>query len=568
MMSLCRSTRFAYVVRRNYSPPTTAAATVSSLPGQDRSTPPLVQNRGENKPSFAKSLYVGNFVKDLFVRRTAGEPVSPESHDKLYGVSVPEGFGGLQLSAASVSKAYKRVGFAGCKPYLGHGAVVKCIDAYGTDQQKVHYLPRLASGELVATACLYESKHGYDIQSCDTKASYADGKWTINGSKQWVCNGKQADLFLVLARTMDECNRPEDGVNFFTAFLVKKLSSGIRVASDGDHYNVTFDNVQAECMLGPENDGLTLYALLFNADLLESSSATVGELETIVQDAAKNLKIQDRSSTVKLGKLNSHLYTMNCVLDFTSLVLDTYDPKCDYELILARSFVNETVRGCLDLLNDLGVSKKSHRHIEDSLLFEGRSNLLQFVGALLGIQFAGQYMADDIRQLRNPLMFPKYTISHIMRIQGALNDKPKLKHYVENFLHPSLKKQALDLEYCLCRFHLAVQNMFVNLGPDTCYFQMILERANMVAMDLFVMCAVLHRVSHKLSNPSSAQLFPTELVFANVFSNSIREQCSRRISEILDAPHNVIDPHLKVLGTNCFVEKKYFLEHPLKRNIY
>lgn len=572
MIPLYRSTRFGYVVRRNYSQTAAAAAsaTVSSVPGQDRGPPPAaIQDRGKNKPSFAKSLYVGNFVKDLFVRRNAAdEPVAPESCHNLYGVSVPERFGGLQLSAASVSKAYKRVGFADSRAYLGHGAVVKCIDAYGTDRQKVDYLPRLASGELVATACVHESKHGYDIQSCDTKASCADGKWTINGSKQWVCNGKRADLFLVLARTMDECNRPEEGVNFFTAFLVKKSSGGVRVTSDGDHYDVTFDNVQAECMLGPENDGLTLYATLFNADLLESSSATVGEMETIVRDAAENLEIQDRSGTVKLGKLNSHLYTMNCVLNFTSLILDTYDPKCDYELILARSYVNETVRGCLDLLNDLGVSKKSHRHIEDSLIFEGRSNLLQFVGGLLGIQFAGQFMADDVRQLRNPLMFPKYTISHIIRIQGALNDKPKLKHYIENFLHPSLKKQALDLEYCLSRFQLAIQNMFVNLGPDTCYYQMILERANMVAMDLFAMSAVLHNVSHKLSSPGGAQVFPTELVFVNIFSNIIREQCSRRISEILEAPHNVIDPHLKVLGQNCFVEKKYFLEHPLKRNIY
>lgn len=548
-------------VCRNYSQ-TVAAPAFTSNTATSHASSYISKTK---KPSYAKSFFVGNFVKDVFSKRT--NEVSTPKIDKLFGVSVPKEFGGLELSAASISEAYKNTEFAISKAYLAHSSVVKAINVFGTDDQKKKYLPQLASGECVASSCIYESKHGYDVQNTDTTASFKNGKWVINGSKQWVVNGKRANFFLVFAKTMDECNRPESGQNFFTLFLVKNNpNSGISVVSEGDHTSIAFNNVQADCSLGQENEGLTVFSLLFSADLLESSSATLGELKNIIHNATQNVNTDDRSTLIKLGKLNSHMYTMDCVLKFTSLIVDSYDPQCDYEPILARLFINETTRTCLNLLNELGLSTKSYKYIEDSLLFEGRSNLLTFVGALLGIQYAGQFMAEDIRQLRNPLMFPKYTLSHILRIQRSLKDKPKLNHYVEKFMHPTLRKQALDVEYCLSRLQFGIQNMFINLGPDTCHFQMILERANSIAMDIFALTAVLHRVSQHLSH-SNAQQYPTELIFTNVFCNIIRERCSRKVNDILDAPHNVIDPHLKTLGKNCFTEKKYFFEHALKRNI-
>lgn len=552
------------IVYREYSQ--MAAASVASSAVSSKADP---QRCAVTKsiPSFAKSLFVGNFVKDVFVR--SAKLVDTPKFEKLYGINVPKQFGGLELSSSSISEIYKSIGFSNLRNYIAHGSVIKCINAYGSDDIKKNYLPQLASGEYNASYCLYENKYGYDFQNTDTTASYSveNKKWMINGSKQWVYNGNQANVFLVIAKTMDECNRPESEQNYFSAFLVKKSNnSGIKVVSEGDYYSITFDNVQADCMLGSENEGSTFCSLLFNADLLESSSATLGELKKLVKSASQNLEFQDRSSLIKFGKLNSHLYTMDCVLTFTSIILDSSNQLNEYEPILARLFINETSRCCLNLLNELGLSKNVYKYIENSLLIEGKSNLLTVVGALLGIQYAGQYMLEDVKQLRNPLMFPKYTLNHIMKIQRSLKNKPKLNHYVENFLHPSLKKQATDLEYCLSRFQFGIQSMFINLGPDTCYFQMILERANSIAMDLFAMTAVLHRVSHKLSS-SNAQLHPEELILANVFCNGVREQCSRRVNEILEAPHNVVDPHYKTVGSNCFVEKTYFLEHPLKRNI-
>lgn len=550
------------VAHRKYSQSAAAAATVVLNTAEAR--PGRTYASDGTKPSFAKSLYVGNFISDVFARRVA--TVDVPKLENLFAVSVPREFGGLGLSASSISEAYKTAGFGDFRDGAAHGSVAKCIDACGTSDQKRRYLPQLASGERVATFCVYERQHGYDIPNTETTASCVDGRWVINGSKQWVVNGGRADVLVVLAQTMDECNRPESDQTFYTAFLVDRLSRGVEIANEGEHYNVTFNNVQADCVLGPENEGLMFYTMFFHGDLIESSSATLGELKRIIQNVSENVDARDRSSLIKLGTLNSHLYTMECVIGFTSMILDTYNRQSDYEPILARLFVNETSYSCLNLLYDLGLPRKSLKYIDNSLLVEGRANLLAFVGALLGIQHAGQFMAEDVKQLRNPLMFPKYTLSHILRIQRLLKDKPKLSHNIEKYLHPNLKKQALDLEYCLSKFQFGVQHMFVNLGPDTYLFQMILERANNIAMSLFAMTAVLHKVSHNLSN-SNIQQYPTELIFANVFCNNIREHCRIKVNEILNAPHNVVDPHFKALGTNCFREKNYFLEHPLKRNI-
>lgn len=517
----------------------------------------------KKKLSFAKSLYIGNFVKEIFTKKI--NKIDPPICTKYFNINVPKEFGGLELPSTAISEVYKNIGFLEYRDHMVHGSVVKCINTHGTLEQKKIYLPLLASGKSVATFCMYEYEHGYDIQNTKTKASFVNGKWIIDGTKNWVVNGTQADMFLVLAKTMDECNRPENNENFFSAFLVKK-SKNIKIVVDGDYHNVTFNNVEAESMLAPENEGLLLYAMLFSGDLLESSSAVLAELKKVIQNASQNVQTYDRSGLIKLGKLHSHVYTLDCVLRFTSLIVDEYNFQSDYELILARLFANKTTHCCLNLLNDLGQPKNMYTYIENSLLYDGKSNLLSFVGALLGIQYAGQFMAEDVRQLRNPLMFPKYTLTHILKIQRALKDKPKLNHYLEKYMHPSLKKQAVDLEYCLTQFQFAVQYMFINLGPDTCYFQMILERANCIAMDLYALSAVLQYISQKLYHPNAKQ-YTTELMFVNVFCSNIREECNRRIKEILDAPHNVIDPHLKTLGKNCFEEKNYYLEHPLKRNI-
>ena len=81
--------------------------------------------------------------------------------------------------------------------------VMHPIHAFGSEAQRCHYLPRLASGELIGCFGLTEPDHGSDPASMRTRARHASGGWVLSGSKLWITNAPIADLLLVWARCDD-----------------------------------------------------------------------------------------------------------------------------------------------------------------------------------------------------------------------------------------------------------------------------------------------------------------------------------------------------------------------------
>lgn len=96
--------------------------------------------------------------------------------------------------------------------------VMHPIDAYGTEEQKLKYLPKLATGELVGAFGLTEPNAGSDPASMETKAVKSGDKYILNGSKTWISNSPIADVFVVWAKT-------EDGV--IRGFLLERGMAGL-----------------------------------------------------------------------------------------------------------------------------------------------------------------------------------------------------------------------------------------------------------------------------------------------------------------------------------------------------
>ena len=98
---------------------------------------------------------------------------------------------------------------------------MKGLLLFGTDEQKARYLPKLASGEMIAAFCLTESGAGSDAAAVRTTAKRnADGSWTLNGEKIWITNGGIADFYTVFART----DGPDGKM---TAFIVEAAWPGV-----------------------------------------------------------------------------------------------------------------------------------------------------------------------------------------------------------------------------------------------------------------------------------------------------------------------------------------------------
>jgi acyl-CoA dehydrogenase family protein 9 len=148
----------------------------------------------------------------------------------LFGLIIPEDEGGLGLSNAGYARVLSQTSTHDSSVSLTIGAHssigMKGILLFGTVEQRARYLPKLASGEMIAAFCLTEAGAGSDAASIRTRAEKgADGHWTLNGEKIWITNGGIADLYTVFARTTE-------GGGKITAFIVEADWPGV---SHGKH---------------------------------------------------------------------------------------------------------------------------------------------------------------------------------------------------------------------------------------------------------------------------------------------------------------------------------------------
>jgi glutaryl-CoA dehydrogenase len=120
------------------------------------------------------------------------------------GSTIPEEYGGAGLNYVSyglIAREVERVD-SGYRSAMSvqSSLVMHPIKAYGSEEQKKKYLPRLASGEIVGCFGLTEPNHGSDPGSMETRAKKADGGWILQGNKMWITNSPIADVFIVWAK--------------------------------------------------------------------------------------------------------------------------------------------------------------------------------------------------------------------------------------------------------------------------------------------------------------------------------------------------------------------------------
>lgn len=124
----------------------------------------------------------------------------------VFGLTIPEEFGGLGLSKASMcvvseelSRGYIGVGSLGTRSEIAAELVI----AGGTDDQKTRWLPGFASGEILPTAVFTEPNTGSDLGSLRTKAAKDEnGDWILNGNKTWITHAARTHVMTVLARSV------------------------------------------------------------------------------------------------------------------------------------------------------------------------------------------------------------------------------------------------------------------------------------------------------------------------------------------------------------------------------
>ncbi|PIC85467.1 acyl-CoA dehydrogenase [Sporosarcina sp. P20a] len=276
----------------------------------------------------------------------------------LMGITAPEQYGGSEMDFLSyiiaIHELSKVSAVMGVVLSVHTSVGMNPILYFGTEEQKKRYLPKMASGEYLGAFCLTEASSGSDAGSLKTKAKRVDDHYVINGSKMFITNGGEADVYIVFANTA-----PEKGTYGITAFIVDRDTPGLSIGKDekkmGLHGSRTvalsFDNmkVPVENRLGEEEGGFKI--AMANLDVgrigiaaqalgiaeasLEASVAYAKEREQFGKPIAANqgigFKLADMATATEAARL----------LVYRAAWLRSEGKPCGKEASMAKLFASQ-----------------------------------------------------------------------------------------------------------------------------------------------------------------------------------------------------------------------------------
>ncbi|MBN1446094.1 MAG: acyl-CoA dehydrogenase family protein [Candidatus Omnitrophica bacterium] len=210
----------------------------------------------------------------------AWDVVKALAQSDLFGVYIPEEYGGmgfgifeLCLVIEELSKVCGGISLS----YAGTALGTFPILLFGNEQQKKKYLPFIASGEKIAAFGVTESEAGSDITTLNTTAKKEGDYYVLNGTKQWITNGGEAEIYVVVAAT-DKTKGPRG----LTAFILEKGMEGFGFGKKenklGIRASATRELVFENCKVPAENvlakEGMGFIITLKNFDASRPGVAT------------------------------------------------------------------------------------------------------------------------------------------------------------------------------------------------------------------------------------------------------------------------------------------------------
>jgi (2S)-methylsuccinyl-CoA dehydrogenase len=319
-------------------------------------------------------------IRDQF-RRFADDRVVPNAHgwhlkDELipmeiiteladlgvFGLTIPEEFGGLGLSKASMvvvseelSRGYIGVGSLGTRSEIA----AELILCGGTPEQKAQWLPKLASGEILPTAVFTEPNTGSDLGSLRTRAVQVGGDWEVTGNKTWITHAARTHVMTLLART-DPTTTDYRGLSMFLAekipgtdekpFPTPGMTGGeIEVLGyrGMKEYELGFDafKVKGENLLGGvPGQGFKQLMQTFESARIQTAARAIGVAQSALEVGMKYAEDRKQfgKSLIEFPRVSGKLAMMAVEimiarqLTYFSAWQKDHDKRCDLEAGMAK----------------------------------------------------------------------------------------------------------------------------------------------------------------------------------------------------------------------------------------
>ena len=278
----------------------------------------------------------------------------------LFGATIPTEYGGLGLDVTTYAMIIEElcVGWMSLSGILNtHLLLAYLIRTFGTDDQKKRYLPKMARAEFRGALCLTESHAGSDVQRIRTTATRRGDAYVVNGSKMFVTNGREGNLYALVCKTDPHADPAHKGMSLFIA----EKGPGVTISRDiekigykgVDTVEIAFEDFQvpaANLLGGAEGHGMQHVLNGLEVGRINIASRAVGVARAAFECAIRYAQQREtfgkpicehQAIQLKLADMGTRIEAARLLVRKAAYMKDT-GQRCDLEAGMAKLFASET----------------------------------------------------------------------------------------------------------------------------------------------------------------------------------------------------------------------------------
>ncbi len=447
----------------------------------------------------------------------------------LFGLVVPEQHGGLGLGSTAYSRVIQELGrYDGSVAVTvgAHSSIgMRGLLLFGTDEQRARWLPRLATGELIAAFCLTEPGAGSDAAGIKTTAVRDGDDWILNGEKLWITNGGIADFFTVFAKTSLE------GRGHITAFVVTRDMKGVSTGPHEDKMGIRASStttvvledvrVPAANVLGEVGKGFKVAMKILNAGRTGLGGGSVGGMKRLIELSVRQARDRVQfgkpiatygSVKQKIGQMVVDCYAAESVVNLVAGLMDRGFEDTAVEAAISKVIASEgvwrTADEALQIAGGIGYMREMpyERVVRDcriNRIFEGTNEILRLFIALSAIHDVAEELKDLAASMKGVLADPVKgfgVLSDYAKRRASLATGLKREKGAWTLLAPAVAAEAALFQDGARQLAIATDRLLRKHGKRIVEEQLPTRRLADVMIDLFALAAMLARVSTRVED--------------------------------------------------------------------
>jgi len=326
----------------------------------------------------------------------------------LFRLFVPEEYEGMGTGIFEVCLAAEELSrgdLSVATSYAASGLGLIPILIAGSEDQKKKYLPQLASGSKLAAFGLTEAEAGSDAGSIRTSAKREGNCYVLNGTKQWITNGGEADIYVIFAMT-----NPDKGVRGASAIIVEKGTDGFEFGKKEDKLGIrasatrelifTDCRVPEENILGSEGMGFIIAMRTFDQSRPAVGAQAVGVAQGAMEEALNYSKVRKQFGSAissfqaiqhMLADMATNIEAARALVYHTASVIDSGEKNVTRLSSMSKLFASDMAMkvtiDAIQILGGYGFMKeypveKMMRDAKITQIYEGTNQILRNVIAL------------------------------------------------------------------------------------------------------------------------------------------------------------------------------------------